>query len=73
MHSYVLWRKDRDSIKTHIGKTKGTVSGSGKKPMNQKGSGKARLGNKVINYTCAFHTLNINNHTNRTFLQIPSI
>lgn len=28
-------------------KTKGTVAGSGKKPMAQKGSGKARMGNKV--------------------------
>ncbi|KAL4437911.1 hypothetical protein ABPG74_001082 [Tetrahymena malaccensis] len=46
VHSYVLWRQNRDEIKTHITKTKGTVSGSGKKPYAQKGTGKARMGNK---------------------------
>ncbi|EGR31997.1 hypothetical protein IMG5_098230 [Ichthyophthirius multifiliis] len=46
VHSYFIWRQKRDKIQTHICRNKATTRGSGIKPQAQKGTGKARQGNK---------------------------
>jgi len=46
VHNVFHWRRFLHRQTTHITRTKGTVSGSNKKPHAQKGSGRARQGNK---------------------------
>ena len=44
LHSYVRWYLANKRQGTHMTKTKGLVSGGGKKPFKQKGTGNARQG-----------------------------
>ena len=46
LHSVVRWQLASRRQGTHMTKTKGLVSGGGKKPFKQKGTGNARQGNK---------------------------
>lgn len=46
IHNVVVWRQKLFKQTTHVTRTKGTTAGSGKKPLKQKGTGRARQGNK---------------------------
>jgi len=46
VHKVYQWRIMLNRITTDVTRTKGTTAGSGKKPFQQKGTGRARQGNK---------------------------
>jgi len=46
VHQVYQWRINYKKIRTDITRTKGTTAGSGAKPFRQKGTGRARQGNK---------------------------
>ncbi|GAU41980.1 hypothetical protein TSUD_306860 [Trifolium subterraneum] len=68
IHRVVLWQRAKRQQGTHSTKTISEVSGTGRKPWNQKGTGRARHGSLRGPQLLVFEDLEVPTHKTKNFL-----